>query len=59
MEMVKRLRCPQGHLVLQSHRFCSQCSNELIEIEVPGCSKCDYMWVGNDKFCPHCGRKRR
>lgn len=59
METVKRLRCPQGHKVLQSHQFCDECGNKLVEVEVPGCSNCNYTWVNNEKFCPHCGTERR
>lgn len=56
--MVRRLQCPKGHTVLQSQHFCSDCGTKLVMVEVPGCSDCNYAWVGNDKFCPHCGGRR-
>lgn len=59
METVKRLACPQGHAVFQHYEFCSKCGRKLVEVDVPGCSKCDYAWIGKEKYCPHCGNKRR
>lgn len=58
--IVMRTRCPNGDgRPFQGEKFCSKCGAETIEVGIPGCSNCDYMWGDDDVCCPHCGSPKQ